>query len=64
MREVTTKVPLAMVDNASLDEITEALGYVTETIRTVGSRDQRQALLKIVDDLLDAKLKASQCESQ
>lgn len=53
-----------MVDNASLDEINEALGYVTETIRTVGSRDQRKALLKIVDDLLDAKLKVSQCVSQ
>lgn len=59
-----TEVPLAMVENASLDEITEALGYVTSTIKTVGSRDKRQALLKIVDDLLDAKLKASQCESR
>lgn len=59
MWEVTTKVPLAMVENANLDEINEALGYVTETIRTVGSKDQRQALLKIVDDLLDAKLKAT-----
>lgn len=55
-------MPLAMVEQATLDEINEALGYVTETIRTEGLRDKRAALLKIVDDLLDAKLKATQCE--
>jgi hypothetical protein len=48
-----------MVENATLGEINEALGYVTETIRVTGSRDQRLALLKIVDDLLDAKLAQS-----
>lgn len=56
-------MPLAMVEEATLAEITEALGYVTETMRTTGSRDQRQALLKIVDDLLDAKIKAASCAS-
>lgn len=57
-------MPLAMVETASLQEINEALGYVTKTIRTAGTRDKRAALLKIVDDLLDAKLKVEQCASQ
>jgi hypothetical protein len=56
-------MPLALVNEATVEEITEALGYVTETMRAVGSKDQRLALLKIVDDLLDAKLKAS-CASR
>lgn len=55
-------MPLAMVEQATVAEINEALGYVTETMRAAGTRDRRAALLRIVDDLLDAKIKAQSCE--
>lgn len=57
-------MPLAMVEDASVQEIEEALGYVTETMRTAGTKDRRAAMLKILDDLLDAKIKAQSCASR
>jgi hypothetical protein len=42
-----------MVNEATIEEITEALGYVTETMRAADG-DQRASLLRTVDGLLDA----------
>jgi hypothetical protein len=45
-----------ITQDSTIDDINEALAYIVDAIHSAGSDSRKQALMELVDDLLDEKI--------